>query len=263
MRHLTLIVKKLKTDLSIDKLRLENPFGETEFTGNVSTNISDEAKSKLLEQKEKQYSASQLEEYAKCPFQYFLKRILQLETIEEPTEELESFELGSIIHSILYEFYNELKKRKIILSQCDDVTFKLAEKLIFSIAAKKIDKLRLTSTMIFFEREKILGIAGNKKKSILYKFLEEERNNSEGFIPQYFEIGFGHFKNSKEENTDDFFIDDVKVRGKIDRIDVKHDTNEYKVIDYKLSGKKPTKNDLEKGLSLQLTALFICFQKVN
>ena len=234
-------IEKLKTDLSIDKLRLENPFGETEYTGNISKNISDEAKTKLSEQKEKQYSASQLEEYAKCPFQYFLKRILQLETIEEPTEELESFELGSIIHSILYEFYSTLKEKNIILSQCDDDTFKKAEKLIFSIAEKKIEKLRLNSTMIFFEREKILGIAGNKKKSILYKFLEEERNNAEGFIPQYFEMGFGQFKNSKEENADEFFIGDVKVRGKIDRVDVNPDDNTYKVIDYKLSGKRPAK----------------------
>ncbi len=77
--------------------------------------------------------------------------------------------------------------------------------------------------MIFFEREKILGIAGNKKKSILYKFLEEERNNSEGFIPQYFEMGFGQFKNSKEENAEEFIIGDVKVRGKIDRVDVNPD----------------------------------------
>ena len=101
-------IEKFKNDLSVDKLRLENPFGESEYTGDISINISDEAKTKLAEQKEKQYSASQLEEYAKCPFQYFLKRILQLETIEEPNEELESFELGSIIHSILYEFYKTL-----------------------------------------------------------------------------------------------------------------------------------------------------------
>ena len=41
-------IEKLKTDLSIDKLRLENPFGETEYTGNISKNISEEAKTKLI-----------------------------------------------------------------------------------------------------------------------------------------------------------------------------------------------------------------------
>lgn len=245
-------VDKFKVDLSVDKLRLENPFGESEFTGNISKIISDEAKTKLADQKEKQYSASQLEEYAKCPFQYFLKRILQLETIEEPTEELESFELGSIIHSILYEFYSTLKEKSIILSQCDDETFKLTEKLIFSIAEKSLDKLRLNSTLVFYEREKILGIAGDRKKSILYKFLEEERNSSDGFIPQYFEMGFGQFKNSNDKDADEFLIGDVKVRGKIDRVDIDDANESYKVIDYKLSGKRPTKKELETGISLQL-----------
>jgi ATP-dependent helicase/nuclease subunit B len=254
--------EKLKTDLSVDKLRLEDPFGETEFTGNISINVPEEAKTKLAEQAEKQYSASQLEEYAKCPFQYFLKRLLQLETIEEPTEELESFELGSIIHSILYEFYSTIKEKDIILSRCDEATFKQAEKLIFSIAEKKIEKLRLNSTMIFFEREKILGIAGNKKKSILYKFLEEERNNSEGFIPQYFELGFGKFKDSKDDDASKYFIGNVRVRGKIDRIDVKQDDNKFKIIDYKLSGKKPTKKDLETGLSLQLPLYLYASKKL-
>lgn len=262
LESLGIDVEKLKTDLSIDKLRLENPFGETEFTGSISINISEDSKAKLSEQKEKQYSASQLEEYAKCPFQYFLKRILQLETIEEPTEELESFELGSIIHSILYEFYSKLREQSIILSQCDDDTFKQVEKIIFSIAEKKIDKLRLNSTMIFFEREKILGIAGNKKKSILYKFLEEERNNSEGFTPKYFEMSFWQFKNSKEENKEEFFISDIKVRGKIDRVDVNPDENKFKVIDYKLSGKRPAKKELETGTSLQLPLYLYASKKL-
>ena len=177
-------------------------------------------------------------------------------------QELESFELGSIIHAILYEFYISLKEKGITLSQCDDAAFNKAEKLIFSIAERKIEKLRLNSTMIFFEREKILGIAGNKKKSILYKFLEEERNNAEGFVPEYFEMGFGKLKNSKEEKADELFIGDVKVRGKIDRVDVNSDDKTYKVIDYKLSGKKPTKADLETGISLQLPLYLYASKKL-
>ncbi|MCL6495775.1 MAG: PD-(D/E)XK nuclease family protein, partial [Ignavibacterium sp.] len=38
----------------------------------------------------------------------------------------------------------------------------------------------------------------------------------------------------------------------IDRIDVNDDKNLYKVIDYKLGGKKPSKEDLNLGISLQL-----------
>lgn len=255
-------IDKFKKDLSVDKLRLENPFGESEYTGDISINISDEAKTKLAEQREKQYSASQLEEYAKCPFQYFLKRILQLETIEEPNEELESFELGSIIHSILYEFYKTINEKQFIISGCSDEIFKEIEKMIFYIAEQKLDKLRLNSSLIFFEREKILGIGGNRKKSILYKFLEEERNNTEGYKPEYFEMSFGKFKNQKDDEVDEMLIGDVKVRGKIDRVDVKSDENTYKVIDYKLSGRRPAKKELEMGLSLQLPLYLYASKKM-
>jgi len=249
-------------DLQIDLNRQENPFGESSYTGFISTELSDEAKKNLLEQKENQYSASQLEEYAKCPFQYFLKRILQLETIDEPSEELESFELGSLVHSILYEFYKSIKEKNIVLSCCDDATFLQSEKILFDIAEKKIEKLRLNSSFIFFEREIILGVAGNFKNSILYRFLEEERINDDGFLPQYFEFEFGQFKNSKLDEVKEMLVGDVKVRGKIDRIDINDQHNLYKVVDYKLGGKKPSANELQTGLSLQLPLYLYASKKL-
>jgi len=253
---------KLKLGLEIDKLRQEDPFSESAYTGFISEDLSDEASEKLAEQREKQYSASQLEEYAKCPFQYFLKRILQLEMIEEPTEELESLELGSIVHSILYEFYKTIKENNLILTGCDNEIFNQAEKLIFSIAKKKIEKLHLNSSFVFYEKEKILGIAGNKKNSILYKFLEEERKNTEGYLPEYFELEFGQFKKSAGDEVKELFISDVKVRGKIDRIDVKAESNRFKILDYKLGGKKPAVKELQTGISLQLPLYLYASKKL-
>lgn len=242
--------EQLLRNIEIDKLRLENPFGETEFTGFIGKSICDEESEKLQEQKTKQFSASQLEQYAKCPFQYFLQRILSLETVEEPKEEIEAFELGSLIHSILFEFYSTISEKKIVLAGCDDKIFNQAEKIIFSIADKKVNKLNLQSTPAFYEREKIFGIAGKKQNSILYRFLESERKDKGNFIPKYFEIAFGSFDGSKPE----FIIDvkGIKLRGKIDRIDVDERNEKFRVIDYKLGGKKPTRNDLEAGISLQL-----------
>lgn len=243
---------KLETDLNIDEFRQKNPFAESPYTGYIFNELSEEAEKKLSEQKSKQYSATQLEDYAKCPFQYFIKRILQLEAVEEPTEELEAFELGSIVHSILYEFYKIINEKNISLFGCDDKTFTEAEKIIFRIAENKIGKLRLNLSLIFFEREKVLGIAGNKKNSILYKFLEEERNNKDGFTPRFFEMEFGKFAESENQNYNEVIVGDVSVRGKIDRIDIDESKNYYKVIDYKLGGKRPSKTEIQNGISLQL-----------
>ncbi len=252
----------LKRDIEIDKTRLENPFSETSHTGYIFNSLSENAKSKLSEEKQKQYSASQLEEYAKCPFQYFAKRILLLEIIEEPTEELESFELGSLVHSILYEFYKTISEEQIVIADCNDEIFKKLEDIIFAIAEKKIEKLRLNSSFIFYEKEKILGISGNRKNSILYKFLEEERKNSEGYLAEYFELEFGQFDKSLRNETKEMLVGDVKVRGKIDRVDINKTSNHFKVLDYKLGGKKPTVKDLLNGISLQLPLYLYASKKL-
>ena len=253
---------KLKSELKVDKLRLEDPFVESAYTGFISNDLTQESKEKLFEQKQKQYSASQLEEYAKCPFQYFAKRILQLEIIEEPTEELESFELGSIVHSILYEFYKIVKEENIVISDCTDEIFKRVEKMIFNVAEKKLDKLHLNSSFVFYEKEKILGIAGNRKSSILYKFLEEERKDSDGYLPEYFELEFGQFKKSSNDDSKELFVGDIRVRGKVDRIDIRPDKDNFKVIDYKLGGKKPTSKELQTGISIQLPLYLYASKKL-
>lgn len=252
---------KLKNDLEIDRIRLEDENVNSAFIGILGEDLCEEAKEKLDEQKNKQYSASQLEEYAKCPFQYFAKRILQLDIIEEPTEDLEALELGSIIHSILYEFYIGLKEKGILLAQCDDKTFAETEKKLFAIAQNKIEKLHLKSEAVFYEKEKILGVNGEKKNSILYKFLEDERGNIDGYTPSYFELEFGDFTKDRKNEERILKVSDVKVRGKIDRIDIDETQSKYKVIDYKLGGKKPTVKELQNGLSLQLP-LYVYASKI-
>jgi ATP-dependent helicase/nuclease subunit B len=45
---------------------------------------------------------------------------------------------------------------------------------------------------------------------------------------------------------------DVKLKGKIDRVDINEEEKTLKVIDYKLGGTKPSAEDLSSGISLQL-----------
>jgi ATP-dependent helicase/nuclease subunit B len=201
------------------------------------------------------FSVTQLESYAKCPYQYFAQRILKLKPVEEPAEEVEGLEIGSLLHSILYEFYTRLKKKGIILSGSNDEEFKIAEDLIFSIANQKVKDTGFSSPVNFFEREKILGIEGDRKASILYEFLLAERKDADGYVPEFFEAGFGniHSPNKKEDSIKvDIKTGNVKIRGKIDRIDINKEKGTYKVLDYKLSGKKPTADELLNGISLQL-----------
>ncbi len=254
-KEINVDIDKINRSIEIDKKRIEYPFGESEFSGFVSNDISDEIKNKLSEISEREFSATQLENYAKCPYKYFVENVLRLETIAEPVEELEAFEYGSLIHSVLFEFYTKLKEQGIVLSNCNNVEFKTAEELLFKIAEKRFDDLKLNPEFSFYEREKLLGINGIRNQSLLYKFLEEERKSDSGYVPEFFELSFGrirHEEKCSKKFKEGVTAGKVELKGKIDRIDINEEEKTLKVIDYKLGGTKPPAEDLLTGISLQL-----------
>jgi ATP-dependent helicase/nuclease subunit B len=243
----------IEHSVEISQSRLDAATENSPYAGYIYESLSADEKKLLENLKEKQYSVSQLETYAKCPYKYFVERILKLEGIEEPTEEVEALEMGGILHNILFEFYKTMKDKGIVLHNCSNEEFIFAEKLIFNIAEKKIEEANFKSPLSFFEREKILGINNNREKSILYEFLIKEKEDKEGYVPEFFEVSFGKMddKNIPDE-IKSLKAGGIEVRGKIDRIDINKENKKLRVIDYKLGGSRPTKEDIETGISLQL-----------
>jgi len=244
--------------ISIDKIRSSDPFGKSVFTGDILSGEENSAEliESLNQYLKKQYSISQLETYAKCPFKFFLERVLGIETIEEPTEDIEAIEMGRLLHSILFEFYTTIRNKNIILVDCDTGVFASAGKIIFNIAEEQLNTTAFKSPLTFYEKEKLLGLNGDKKQSILYRFLVAEREGDTDFIPKYFEVSFGRIR---EGENDEFLsdpqpveIDSIKLRGKIDRVELNEKIGSFNVVDYKLSGTKPSLDDLKNGISLQL-----------
>ena len=257
-------LSKISRALEIENTRLTDPLGDSPFTGNIlseSKTVGDKNKKNELSDQlsslaSKQYSISQLETYAKCPFKFFMERVLGIETIEEPTEDIEAIEMGRLLHSILFEFYSTIRDKKIKLAGCDEKTLTEAENLIFKIAEEQIQTTAFKSPLTFYEKEKILGLNSNRKQSILYKFLEVERKCEDEFLPLFFEVSFGKIKESDSDkllsDRAPINIDQVKLRGKIDRVEVNEKLEAFNIVDYKLSGAKPSFDDLKNGLSLQL-----------
>ncbi len=241
----------IKDKIETDNFKLNLRSSETEdklFSNPAASDLPFVKKLEALQNRT--YSISQLETYALCPFKYFVERILNVKPIKEPTEEIEPIEFGNILHNILFVFYTELSKRQIKLANCSDETFSFAEKLLFEIAETETENSALIKGLNFYEREKILGINGNRKQSILYKFLEYERNDDSGYVPAYFETTFGF--DNKNGAGGNFEIGGVKLRGKIDRIEINQSENKLNVVDYKSGASSPSGNDIQNGLSLQL-----------
>ena len=251
------ILKKNK----IRELRTKNYLYEDNYNGFI--NSKSENITKFLDEiSQREFSISQLETFAKCPFKYFAERVLKIKPIEEPTEEIEPLELGNILHSILYDFYKKVIDENIPLNYEGSDEFNYLKKIIFEIAENKITALNLNSPLAFFEKEKIFGIEGKKELSILYKFLISETEDASSFTPKFFENSFGNVASRKNNFNKNVEIGDVKLRGTIDRIDVDVNEAQFNIIDYKLKGKRPTVQELFDGLSLQLPVYLIAGKQI-
>jgi hypothetical protein len=59
-----------------------------------------------------EWSATQLEAFARCPWAFFSERVLQLGKLEEPGDELEATVQGSVLHAALRYFYEIAAQRR-------------------------------------------------------------------------------------------------------------------------------------------------------
>lgn len=260
------IKKKILTDSIRSDESLLTAYNGWLLDSSSEEQLQSENRPKLEEYKTRNFSVTQLETYAKCPFKYFVERVLNLSVIEDPKEEIEALEMGSMLHNIFYEFMIWTKQKNILLSQCTEKDFNKAADKLFEIAGKFVNDPKFDSEYGFIEKEKILGFDGRREDSILYQFLNLEKNDVE-FIPAYFEIPFGRnmregYNEIEQPQMDELQFSGVSLRGKIDRIDISHDGSKLQVIDYKLSGSKPTKDDLISGISLQLPVYLFAARKL-
>jgi ATP-dependent helicase/nuclease subunit B len=197
-------------------------------------------------------SVSGLEDFAACPFKFFVSRTLRAE--ERREFELDARERGSFQHEVLQRFHLELNRDK-----------------------KKWRQVSPESA-----RERVRRIGGDLLKTFqggLFAATESRRFEGEtllrsletlagvlvgwsagyGFDPEIVEAGFG--MNDSDWPAWKLDLPDghtLALRGRIDRLDVLRDEKSgaalVVVMDYKSSARKADKVKLDHGLQLQLPA---------
>jgi ATP-dependent helicase/nuclease subunit B len=226
-----------------------------EYNGVLGGQIDHESSAALQRLKEYTYSVTQLESYGVCPFQYYANRVLRLNVIKEVEEELTPLERGGVLHEILFEFYLSRRERKLpSLQGLDDHKYAEAFRELLEIANRKLGELNIPDIFWEIEKENITGSAN--KKGILREFLEMERSSTLTVTPRYFEVAFGSHVGSRKQIDPDLKYEqpitagDVRLRGKIDRIDVGE--NIFRIVDYKTGKNVSGRKELDLGISLQL-----------
>ncbi len=163
------------------------------------------------------YSYTQLEIYERCPLQYKYSFVLNL-----PTPKTASLNFGEIIHQTLENFYQLFKTNKSV-----------SEKEMLDIYKKNWQPIGFLSKK---HEEKYFQIG----KKILINYLKKYHHKDLNVL-------------SLEMSFKIKIIDNVFIRGKIDRIDKLPD-GRLEIIDYK-TGKKPDEKELNKDPQLSIYAL--------
>ena len=182
------------------------------------------------------WSASRLEAYGACPFQFFVKNALALEARAVPELGLDASQRGSILHKILELTYRNaadvLDGESLLESQ------RKACREVFSSAPRQYGFR--PSAVWEIEQEQLL-----KKLEDTTRALAEDS----GWTPFAYEQDFGFdgtplLEIALEGET-------MRLHGVIDRVDRNAD-GELRVVDYKTGSSHLDKSDLENGYRLQL-----------
>jgi len=219
--------RRLRLPLEYERSRRKNRL--TKFDGLISDPRLIDWTRQKLEAASCRMSASRIEDYAKCPYSYFLKRILELRILEderEVTESMDPRERGTAVHAAL-EFF---------LKNHASEGFASEERLMIALkdeAQRALEKKRpagMPALLWEIERDGMLALMRN------WLLFEIERADGDMRIARI-EQSFG--------NLSDFppFRQEVKEQnfrfcGRIDRVDVSADGKRARVIDYKI-GKPP------------------------
>ena len=182
-----------------------------------------------------------LEEYARCPFLWYARRVLRLEPIPDPGEVEDGRARGTRLHALLAGFYRRWAAAGRHGISPDER--EQARILALAVAAEVYpsgDPLRPVEAA---ERAWCTG-EGLPYPGLLDRFLDQEvRLHASGFVPGPIEMDVSLPVPGGRTGT--------RVTGRIDRLDVS-DQGTFVVHDYKSAGRLDSLADLGEGRSLQL-----------
>jgi RecB family exonuclease len=182
------------------------------------------------------WSASQLEQYGRRPFDYFLDRVLGLRASDEAEDTTSPASRGSLAHAILERFFRRLGNAR--PEQLTDDVLDLFE----TVAGEALDEAEDAEDR-WLGAPALWRVTREQIVESVRAFLERElpRLGKDGSWPVRFELAFGG------EGGEPFELEGadlwgrkqrMRVRGRIDRLDAKagKDGTELRVLDYKWGG---------------------------
>jgi ATP-dependent helicase/nuclease subunit B len=227
------------------KMKASRIFKGLEYS-NIVENV-DAEKIRNLYGRPLNFSVSRIEQYAQCPFAYFVKYGLKAK--DRKVYEFSSPDFGSFIHGILDKFSNVIKVEGI---QWKDITKDWSRETISKLVDRELE-VQNNSILNSSSRYKYMT---DKLKRILTRSVTimTEHVKRSSFDTLANELVFGKGGDLPPIKLSLPSGEEIQLRGRIDRVDSMDLDGEtyFKVVDYKTGNKSFSLSEVYYGLQLQL-----------
>ena len=184
------------------------------------------------------YSASALQLFSACPYQFVLSAMYRLRPFElpEPLQRMDPLTRGSLFHEIQASFLRGLKERAelpVTAATIDSARVALDD-VIEQVGVRAHDELVPAVERVW--QDELATIRRD-----LHAWLEHLARDGEEWLPLHFELGFGAVPGERDEHSvrADVVVDGrFRLRGAIDLIEEHNQTKALRITDHK-TGRKP------------------------
>jgi len=236
-------------------------WGTKGFTAYEGAFAEDTALARLREalRLDEELGVTSLEDYAACPFRYFVGRLLGIKEVKLPEDqsEMPPLVIGQVVHNIMAHFFRRLRSDGLLpVSREHLVTYHtMLRGIEAELFAGEIKKNPLGLPLLW-------RIAQDRIRRTLRAYLEAAPEAGD-MVPEKFEVAFGSLQadgESERGSAEPVSLEIapqriLRFRGRIDRIDTSTDGGAFRVIDYKTGKSRSgrTRNSTEEaGRQLQL-----------
>ncbi|MEN6640891.1 MAG: PD-(D/E)XK nuclease family protein [Armatimonadia bacterium] len=183
------------------------------------------------------WSATALGTYGTCPFRFLLDRVLHLETVELPGEEVEALDLGTIIHRILHNFFLGRPVGQPLSPAETEAETARMDALVDQFFGEWENRGLVTHRALW-------RLAREQARRDLRQLVQHEIEKMGDYAPRAFEANY-----RAELPPDEGEV--LLIHGKMDRVDVTRTGEAFAVYDYK-GGDGNSPNSILSGSEFQM-----------
>jgi hypothetical protein len=212
------------------------------------------------------YSPTALQNYARCPYRFFLQAIhgLSPREVPEAIDQLDPLQRGSLIHDVQFELFARLRDAGLLPVRPSnlDRARQMLESIVAEVAAHYRDDLAPAIDRVWDD-----GIASIRAD--LLEWLRRASEDDSGYVPWHFELSFGLEDRPERRQSDPQSVPGavdldcgIQLRGSIDLVE-RHPSGLARVTDHK-TGKADSKRGklIDGGKSLQPLLYALAAEKI-